>query len=145
MKNKYFHQINGRAWVFAVKEKDRRGAIKWKCLVKLSDISIRRHTLIKGTASPDDPSSKEYWEKRQLNSAKKAWDKGSRFYRVMNKQKGKCPVCQDGVFNGEKIHLHHKTPIKTGGSDEVDNLVWLHKVCHQQVYSNVQLLERLKA
>lgn len=145
VKNKYFHKIKGRQWVFAVRKKDKKKSDTWKCLFKLSDIQIRRHALVKGTSSPDDPQLKEYWRKRQQNNARETWKNGSRFYRVIEKQKGICSLCREDIFNGETIHLHHKTPIKEGGGEEVNNLVWLHKICHQQIHSNKLLLERLKA
>ena len=40
-------------------------------------------------------------------------------------------------------HTHHKIPIKEGGSDKMENLIHLHKVCHQHLHqmSKVQRLQ----
>lgn len=145
VKNKYFHTLNGKKWVFAAKKKDRRGVVNWRYIIKLSAIPITRHILIKGAASPDNPTLKDYWEKRQRNKAKYEWRTGSRSHRVIERQNGLCPNCREATFNGEPIHLHHKTPIQEGGGEEVINLVWLYQICHQQVHSNQQLLEKLEA
>jgi hypothetical protein len=35
------------------------------CLLKLSWTPIRRHVLVKGAASPDDPALRSYWTRRE--------------------------------------------------------------------------------
>lgn len=57
--NKYWGEICGRKdkWVFMDKSKQ-------KHLLKLSWIPIRRHLLVKGNASPDNPKLRDYWSKR---------------------------------------------------------------------------------
>ena len=50
-------------WVFGDKH---TGAY----LLKFSWFPIERHTLVKGTSSPDDPRLKDYWIKRQAAKAK---------------------------------------------------------------------------
>jgi RNA-directed DNA polymerase len=37
-------------------------------------------------------------------------------------------------MNGETLQTHHKTPLKDGGTDQVENLVHLHQACHQQMH-----------
>jgi len=39
-------------------------------LLKFSWFPIERHTLVKGTTSPDDPRLKDYWKERQAGSAR---------------------------------------------------------------------------
>jgi RNA-directed DNA polymerase len=60
-RSKYWGKFDPRRddrWVFG--DKSTRGY-----LLKLSWIPIKRHVLVKGTASPDDPTLKEYWIERQ--------------------------------------------------------------------------------
>ena len=54
-------------------------------------------------------------------------------------QEWKCPVCGENLFNGEQIETHHIVPVKDGGEDSTDNLVHLHKACHKQVHSKIQV------
>jgi len=90
---------------------------------------------LKGTASPDDPSLRDYWYKRNLKIGKQKWAKGSKYEQVAKMQEHKCPVCGDSLYNGEEIETHHITPVKEGGSDDTENLIHLHKACHKQVHS----------
>nr|WP_255512196.1 HNH endonuclease [Planktothrix sp. FACHB-1355] len=38
------------------------------------------------------------------------------------------------MLNGEKIHTHHLTKVTDGGTDDIDNLIHLHQICHQKVH-----------
>lgn len=137
---KYFQSLDNRAWVFATRTKSRRGEEMWLNIKRVSDIPIIRHILIKDNASPDNPQQRDYWQLRHARRANKEWKKGSRFHNVARNQNWRCVVCKDELLNGEAIHLHHKIPIKRGGSDRLDNLVWLHKICHQQVHAHIKKL-----
>ena len=97
-----FHPGSRDKWVFGVKETGFH-------LVKASWIPIKRHVKVKGYASPDDSSLKEYWETRrkaggQLNSFTS---------RVASKQNHACPICGQALLNGEELHRHHL--IRDGG------------------------------
>jgi hypothetical protein len=52
-----------------------------------------RHVKVKGTASPDDPSLRDYWLKRNLKIGKHKWAKGSKYEQVAKIQNHQCPVC----------------------------------------------------
>jgi len=128
-KSKYWGRIRGRndQWVFMDKSKD-----KELFLWKLAWTPIKRHILVKGNPSPDNPECKDYWQKRQAKNSKYLF----KTRRILwQKQEGKCLVCMDNIDNGELIHIHHKLPKKLGGNDQIDNLVMLHENCHQQVHS----------
>jgi RNA-directed DNA polymerase len=68
VKQKYFALFKGRQWSFFAKAKDGKGNDIVLHLAAMSDVKIKRHPKVKGTASPDDPSLKEYWEKRRKRS-----------------------------------------------------------------------------
>jgi len=91
---------------------------------------IQRHTKVKGTASPDDPNLSWYWEARELNKIKTMLPKPA---QLAQRQRGKCPLCGESLFNDENIEQHHIIRRDEGGSDTLDNLVLLHLYCHQQV------------
>ncbi len=136
IKNRYFHRIKGVDWTFAVKTSDRKGKEKLLSLYNVASTKIVRHVKVKGNASPDDPSLKEYWTSRAKKHGKQIWEKNSRNYRIAVNQSWKCPVCGEPLFNGEAIETHHIVPVKDGGTDEVCNLKHLHKSCHQQVHGH---------
>ncbi len=139
VKDKYFHRLKGRHWTFMCKGTDRKGKKVSDFLYDISSTPIVRHIKVKGNASPDDPSLNENWEKRQKKQGKNNWAKGSKYEQVANQQQWKCPVCNDPLFNGEEIETHHIVPLKDGGTDDTKNLVHLHKACHKQVHSRIQV------
>ena len=53
--------------------------------------------------------------------------------KVYEKYKGKCPVCEQSLYNGEKIELHHVKPKKERGLNSISNLQPLHRICHIKV------------
>ncbi len=55
---KYFHPQNG--WRFQAKDGQ-----KTIYLFDVASVKIERHVKVKGTASPDDPTLRDYWQKRE--------------------------------------------------------------------------------
>jgi RNA-directed DNA polymerase len=126
---KYFGQLNLKRkdrWVFGDK---RTGAyllmFKWH--------KIERHILVKGSASPDNPELREYWERRRMMKIK---DLTPSRQKVAKTQNGVCPICGDWLFNEEELQVHHKKPKSEGGGNRYDNLALIHLYCHQQAHSN---------
>ncbi len=131
--NKYFGCLcPGRddKWVFGDKSKEHQ------YVEKLSWIPIQRHTLVAFKNSPDDPSLKEYWEKREAKR-KEATAMG-RFSKGKNKialqQDYKCPWCNQDLGLTD-IHVHHIQPKHLGGKESYENLIFLHEDCHQSIHA----------
>jgi RNA-directed DNA polymerase len=143
VRKRYFKTIKGVKWVFACTTSDRRAKDKELILYQIASTSIVRHIKVKGDASPDDPSLKEYWEKRHQKLGKTRFDKGTKLYTIAENQHWKCPECGEPLFNGEEIETHHIVPVAGGGTDDVENLQHLHKPCHKQVHKT-QVKSRLK-
>jgi RNA-directed DNA polymerase len=125
--SKYWGKLNRQRndrWVFG--DKSTGGY-----LLKLSWIPIKRHVLVKGRASPDDPTLKEYWIKRQK---RKIHDLPTKLKSLARTQKGLCVHCKTTLFNGEELHKHHYRPRSEGGTDEHANLQLVHFFCHQQIH-----------
>jgi RNA-directed DNA polymerase len=101
-------------------------------LLKYRWFPIKRHILVKGKASPDDPPLKEYWKQR---NAAKAKDLAPNKQKMARKQQGRCPICKNTLFNGEELHVHHKKPKAKGGKDTSGNLQLVHLFCHQQIHA----------
>jgi len=143
VRKRYFKTIKGVKWVFACTTSDRRAKDKELILYQIGSTSIVRHIKVKGDASPDDPSLKEYWKKRHQKLGKTRFDKGTKLYTIAENQNWKCPECGEPLLNGEEIETHHIVPVAEGGSDDVENLQQLHKPCHKQVHKT-QVKSRLK-
>jgi RNA-directed DNA polymerase len=126
-------------WKFKADGIDRRGNPVTKYILKLSEeMHIKRHIKVKEKASPDDPTLKAYWKQRQSQYGKLRFAQGSLYYKVAVKQDWVCPICGEYLFNGEELETHHKVMVKTGGKDNVNNLVHLHKACHRNIHSGEQ-------
>jgi len=143
VRKRYFKTIKGNRWTFACTTSDRRGRDKELVLYQIASTPIVRHIKVKGDASPDDPSLKEYWEKRHQELGKIRFDKGTKLYTIAENQNWKCPECGEPLLNGEEIETHHILPVAEGGTDDVENLQNLHKLCHKQVHKT-QVKSRLK-
>ncbi len=112
-------------WVFG----DKRTG---QYLLKFSWFKIRRHTMVKGDASPDNPELKEYWD---LRAKKNSQNLIPSYQKLAQKQGYNCPVCGESLFNDEPLQKHHKTPRSQGGNDSYANLELMHYYCHRQVHS----------
>jgi RNA-directed DNA polymerase len=129
-RQKYWGQLNPERadrWVFGDKS---TGAY----LLKLSWTPIRRHVLVKGAASPDDPALRGYWIERE----RRKLEEGLLPPRLMGlacAQQGRCTHCGASLFNGEALNRHHLLPKSEGGTDERSNLRLLHLYCHQQIHT----------
>jgi RNA-directed DNA polymerase len=127
--SKYWGRLNlDRAdhWVFGDK---RTGAY----LLKFGWFTIKRHILVKGKSSPDDPALQDYWKKREGAKAKTLIPSSR---KLAQQQEHQCPVCGESLYNEEPIHRHHLRPKSQGGKDTYSNLVLVHQCCHQQLHAS---------
>ncbi len=102
-------------------------------LYRIGSTRIRRHVLIRGQASPDDPECQGYFALRGKQS-RHLGDYPKSAQRIIRWQQGQCLLCGQSLFNGEPIHIHHKQPRHLGGTNHASNLMALHRVCHQQMH-----------
>ena len=135
-KLRYWGKLTERGdnWVFGNKQ---TGAY----LLKFGWFKIERHVLVKGQASPDDPSLREYWIKRAEARAK---DLTPREQKIAKNQKNTCPACKEFLFNGEELHVHHIKPRSQGGKDTYSNFIMVHLYCHQQIHSGKSVKPAIK-
>jgi RNA-directed DNA polymerase len=116
---------------FYANSRDRRGQTIRLQLERMPAIPISRHVKVKGNASPDDPTLKAYWESRRCKLGRQRVAKGSMLYAIAEAQRWQCPGCGQALFDGQEVHLHHLLPVHAGGSDDSENLQWLHAACHR--------------
>jgi RNA-directed DNA polymerase len=87
---------------------------------------MSRPVQVKGHASPDDPTLKAYGERRRGTMGRQRVAQGRRLYERAEAQRWQCPGCGEALFDGQEVHLHHRTPVHTGGSDARETRQWLH-------------------
>ncbi|HEY8935686.1 MAG TPA: group II intron reverse transcriptase/maturase [Cyclobacteriaceae bacterium] len=132
----YFGKFNldhNDNWVFGNKSNG-------KHLLMFRWFKIKRHILVKGLNSPDDPKLKDYWVYREKRKVQELT-----FKKVIlaSKQKYVCPVCKESLFNGEELNMLYLTPRKEGGTNLYKNLQLMHMYCHQQALRNRTVVSSL--
>lgn len=128
-KKRYFGRFNLKRndkWIFG----DFESGIH---LLKFTWFKIKRHVLVPGLSSPDDPNREvKQWfkdkRKRQSQNYK------SSVQKLAKNQNFVCPKCKESLFNGETLHTHHIIPKSNGGKDTYKNLQLVHLFCHQQIH-----------
>lgn len=53
--------------------------------------------------------------------------------KIYAKHNHKCYVCNETLYNDEKVEIHHIKAVKDGGTHKLSNLVALHRLCHDKV------------
>lgn len=81
VQRKYFKSIDGKKWTFFATTLGEGGSIEI-ALFDMSRVAIQRHVQVKGTASPDDPDLREYWERRQSGETRILASPGADEYTV---------------------------------------------------------------
>jgi len=88
-----FNKARTDRWVFGDRDS---GAY----LLKFSWTKIVRHQLVKGKASPDDPTLQPYWAQRRRKGPPPPVDATT--VRLLRMQHGRCPIC-----GGLLLHADH--------------------------------------
>ncbi len=110
-------------------------------LTRLGFLGIERHPMVRQGASPDDPALRRYWKDRTTKTP------GSRVSKrrtiLIQSQMGRCPVCNESLFNGEAIEEHHTILAKDDPSRErLKNIRLLHLFCHDQLHAKAGFTRR---
>jgi RNA-directed DNA polymerase len=115
-------------------------------LLKFAWFHIERHIKVKGTNSPDDPSLRDYWERRRMDKIQRIRDREKRILTF--RQRGLCWICGESILEEEEplyygstpeeVHRHRKRPGKEGGIYSLDNVRLVHLYCHQQIHANMK-------
>ena len=89
---KFVKSRNDR-WVFGEKK---TGAY----LIRHSWTAIRRHAMVKGRASPDDPDLAGYWEHRRRKHGPPL---DSFTLNLLTRQRNRCPLCGDRLIDSSHL------------------------------------------
>jgi len=135
IKNRYFHTIKSRTWIFAVETKLSDGKTDYMRLYSAASTPIRRHVKIKAEAYPYDMTWEPYFEGRKTQKVKDDLALYGWVTKLWQAQKGKCPICQKDFTMETGWHMHHVIPKLQGGKDILSNLQLLHPNCHRQLHN----------
>lgn len=143
IKERYFHRIGERSWMFAVRIDDLSGKEKpaYRMLRHAAQLPIERHQKIKADANPYDPAWEEYFEKRAHWRMEQSTQGRKRLADLWMSQHGQCLVCHQLLEIGD-MHVHHIVERCKGGKEIASNEVLLHDTCHKQVHSQGIKLEK---
>lgn len=137
VKNKYFKLIRGDAWRFSCapnKQKLGEESITYK-LVDPTKLPIKRHVKILSEANPYDKEWDGYFEKRTGHKMYNSLSENKPLQALWNKQKGKCPNCNQVINLETDWDVHHIIPKSKGGDNRSSNLMMLHINCHKQIHN----------
>lgn len=134
VKEKYFHTIGTRTWVFAGEIESKKGESRTVHLQSASSVVIRRHRLIQGEANPYDPIWEVYFDERMGLKWQQGWLKRRKLIALWQEQEGRCPVYDQKITKETGWHVHHILYRVYGGTDHLANLLLLHPTCHRQVH-----------
>jgi RNA-directed DNA polymerase len=93
--------------------------------IKINTIRCRP---MKVDLNPYLTENKEYFDKKKelrILSAIRT--------KLFRKYDNKCAVCQQTLLGSEKVEIHHIKPKTEGGSNTINNLMPLHRICHIKV------------
>jgi RNA-directed DNA polymerase len=130
-RRRYFTRKGNDHWRFFAETRARRGTSKQEYLVNVAETPCDiRHVKVKGTASPHDPTLRQYWADRMARTMGRRLIRRSREWAMAKAQQWRCWSCGEWLGNGERLELHHVIPLRAGGTDAPDNLRWVHQSCH---------------
>ena len=123
LKEKYWHTVGKRNWVFGIKNKDND-----ELSIQLqyhSKIPIKRHAMVKGTASPFD-GNLIYWAARTGKNPLIPPIKAN----LIKEQKGIYGLCGKYFLPEDIIERDHIVPKALGGLNRRNNVHAVHNYCH---------------
>jgi len=132
IRNRYFKTFRGDRWVFTGEEGTR--------LIKMSNFSITRHIKLRNGMKvyASGRETREYWRSREYKGTLNQIY-SSRVEKIYKRQQGICPYCHQTMTDISETHIHHKLPMKYGGTERLNNLQLLHLCCHKTLHSKYSL------
>ncbi len=121
--SKYWRTVDTDHWRFCTNE-----GLK---LAKHGETEITRFVKVKGNRSVYDGDFM-YWSVR----LGKHPETPMRMARLLQKQKGKCAVCEHYFKQDDVMEIDHIKPKSQGGKDRYENLQLLHRHCHDKKTAN---------
>jgi RNA-directed DNA polymerase len=98
-------------------------------LYRHSATRITRFTKVIGRSSPMNPTQKVDWEERKKRQMVQETFRRDRL-QLLQAQNNACGLCGMTFWPGDPLDDHHLVPRHTGGGDERDNRMLVHRWCH---------------
>jgi RNA-directed DNA polymerase len=124
IKQKYFHRVKNRNWVFSVYDSSGKICLE---LQRHGAIATSRHIKVKGDRSPYD-GDVIYWSNRMGKHPTLPPMKA----RLVRDQKGICPKCGLAFMPYDILERDHIIPKFLGGKNLRSNVQVLHQHCHRE-------------
>lgn len=105
-------------------------------LKKFKETSLENYISTRHGTNPLNPLDRDYFLKRKT---KQVLGSNSFKNKLMEKQKGLCPICGSDIIAAdwdEPLHVHHLIPRIKGGTNEIGNLMLLHEECHYNAHKS---------
>jgi RNA-directed DNA polymerase len=140
IRNKYFMHLKygyiNNKWVFHGND----FKLKDLYMLQFKWFPPSNYIMVQIDKNPDDVNDVNYY--KQLSIKRSSYKKFNLFRRMDNdlaeSQFHTCPVCEQDLYNGEGVHLHHIIARKDDGKSTFSNLILLHLPCHYQSHSSEQ-------
>lgn len=127
IKDRYFHRIDGRDWVFAIKKKNEKKEEYYIPITILFNTKIVKYPQLKCDVNPFDPEWRQYLEKRRTTKMKMSL-KGKRSLIAMwERQKRNCVLCGKPITAETTWHTMNRQ------KDGRNHLCLVHDSCYQSV------------
>ncbi|AYY96089.1 group II intron reverse transcriptase/maturase [Burkholderia multivorans] len=134
VKQKYFHSVGDRRWVFAapvVRDDGSEGLLE---LYQISGTAIKRHKKVQGDFNPFDLEWEQYSEQLRQERMVNSMRYQRQWVTLYMTQGGLCAHCGCALTDETGSHDHHLKYRMHGGTDALSNRVLLHPDCHRQVH-----------
>lgn len=132
--DKYYTKVENRKWVFYTNYGNKK-----YFLYPIRKTPIVRHSQIKKGRNPYLPEFEQYFKNR-IGKIAKASVWRIKTQKIRKKTNFLCKVCDGALSPGQELDIHHVLPKKLGGTDNIKNLIVLHRECHKQVTNTKSLM-----
>jgi RNA-directed DNA polymerase len=127
IKNRYFHRINGRDWVFAIKKKNEKKEEYYIPITLLFNTKIVTYPQLKCEVNPFDPDWRQYLEKRRTTKMKMSLKGKRSLISMWERQKRNCVLCDQPITAETTWHTMEQQ--KNGRN----HLCLAHENCYNSV------------
>lgn len=127
IKDRYFHRIDGRDWVFAVKKKNEKNEEYYIPATILFHTKIQEYPQLKCDVNPFDPEWRQYLEKRRTTKMKMSLKGRRSLIAMWERQKRNCVLCGEPITAETTWHTMNRQ--ENGKS----HLCLVHDSCYQSV------------
>ena len=106
--DRYWHNLRGRKWTFAVVYKGKKGHEDYLALKRLADVHYTEYKQIKGDANPFDPEYDLYFQKRETQLMLETLKGRKSLLCLWNKQGRTCPLCGKPIDRTKAWNVNEK-------------------------------------